>query len=102
MMAASMRALRQPGLLILLNAALAFSIQAAAPRPPRHSDRQEYEWVGRHGLASNCPWSIYCYRLLVPMVLERIPADPERRWRGYQIATTTLAGSIASLTTAAP
>jgi hypothetical protein len=33
------------------------------------------------------------------MALERLPVDPERRWRWYQVAATASAGVITSLTT---
>lgn len=83
-----------------LNAVLALGVHAAAPAAPERSDRQEYEYAGRHGLEPNCGWSVYCYRVLVPVLLEQIPVGSERRWRGYQLAANTIAGSIVAVTTA--
>lgn len=88
-------------MVLALNVSLALLIQAAAPTTPRHTDRREYEYVGRHGFEPNCPWSIYCYRVLVPLALEKIPADVEQRWRWYQVTATATAGTITSLMTAA-
>ena len=82
---------------VLLNVVLAGAMNIGAPRPPRHSDRQAYEYVGQHAFEPNCGWSIYCYRVLVPMLLERIPVDAERRWRWYQALATSVAGSISTL-----
>ena len=91
---------RKAGVLLLLNVGLALLVQSAAPATPRNTDRREYEYVGRHGLEPHCPWSIYCYRVLVPLALERIPVDSELRWRWYQVAATAAAGTITSLMTA--
>ena len=89
--------LRQLGGLVLLNLALAGLIQAAAPGQPLRSDRGEYEYTCQHGLEANCPNSIYCYRLLVPVLLEQIPIDAELRWRGYQVVGNAAAGSILAI-----
>jgi hypothetical protein len=85
--------------IVALNLGLALLVHVAAPVAPRNSDRTAYEYVGQHGLDANCPVSIYCYRVLVPMVLARIPLEPERRWRWYQVAATAAAGSITAATT---
>src|SRR3954447_8146954 len=85
--------------LILLNLGLAAVIQFSAPPAPRNSDREAYEYVGQHGLERNCGWSIYCYRVLAPMALERVPIDAERRWRLYQIGATATAGALISIAT---
>lgn len=87
-------------LVLTLNTVLAWTIQVAAPPQPARSDRQEYEYAGAHGLEPNCGWSVYCYRLLVPVALERIPMDPDRRWRVFRVAATSVAGSLLALTTA--
>ncbi|MDP2053360.1 MAG: hypothetical protein Q8L75_06980 [Acidobacteriota bacterium] len=81
-------------LALLLNLSLAAAIQALAPDQPRLSDRQEYDYVGEHGLAANCPMSVYCYRVLVPGMLTRIPVDPDVRWRVYQLVGNTVAGIL--------
>lgn len=88
-------------LALVLNLALAATVQSVSPEQPRLSDRQEYEYVGAHGLEANCPWSVYCYRVLVPSVLARIPVEPEVRWRGYQLGANTLAGTIVAATAGA-
>jgi hypothetical protein len=93
--------MRGASVLVALNASLAVLVHNAAPGAPRNSDRQAYEYVGQHGFEANCPVSIYCYRVLVPLALERIPIDPEPRWRLYQLTATITAGSITSLLTAA-
>lgn len=87
------------GLLILLNVTLALLVHLAAPQAPRHSDRQAYEWVGQHAFEPNCGWSIYCYRVAVPFLLEQIPLDAERRWRWHQAAAAAAAGSLTTLAT---
>lgn len=87
------------GAIILLNALLAAVVQLTAASP-KLTDRQEYEWVGHHPLEPGCPWTVYCYRVLVPVLLEQIPVDAEVRWRGYQWAANTAAGSLVAVTTA--
>ncbi len=83
-----------------LNALLAAAVQAVAPAHPILSDRDQYESVGRQPFAPNCPWSVYCYRVLVPVVLEQVPIESETRWRTYQWAANGVAGSILAITTA--
>ncbi len=83
-----------------MNAALALLVQTMAPRAPRNSDREAYEYVGTHPLAAGCGWSIYCYRILVPVALERLPIDRELRWRAAQVLGTATAGALTSMTTA--
>jgi hypothetical protein len=84
----------------LLNAVLAFSIQAIAPPEPTLSDRSRYEYAGAHPFAPVCPPSLYCFRVAVPAVLELVPLDPELRWRVYRWAAITAAGTIVALTSA--
>ncbi len=95
-----MTAAARVGAIILLNALLAAVVQLTAASP-KLTDRQEYEWVGHHPLESGCPWTVYCYRILVPVLLEQIPVTPEPRWRAFQLTANTVAGTIVSLTTAA-
>ena len=52
-------------------------LQALAPAQPRMTDRNDYEYTGRQPLTANCPNTIYCYRILVPVLLEQVPMDPE-------------------------
>jgi hypothetical protein len=86
-------------LLIAINTVLAIVVHHLAPEAPRHSDRQAYEYVGQHAFAPDCGWSIYCYRVLVPALLEPIPVDPETRWRWYQASANAVAGTLTSLAT---
>jgi hypothetical protein len=86
--------------LLLANLALAGALRLAAPEQPALSDRVAYEYTGRHGLDRDCPFSVYCYRLLVPVVLEQLPWNPETRWRTYEFASTSLAGFVTALATA--
>jgi hypothetical protein len=93
------RAARDAWAIVALNLSLAWLVHVAAPDRPRNQDRAAYEYVGQHGFAANCPVSIYCYRVLVPMALERIPMDSEPRWRWYQVAATAAAGSMTAAMT---
>jgi len=86
--------------ILLFNAALAAVIQLAAPTQPKLTDRHEYDYNGRSPLQPFCPNTIYCYRVLVPVVLEAIPADPELRWRSYQWLMHTLTGSAVAAVSA--
>lgn len=76
---------------------LAALVQAGAPAQPRLSDRNDYEYNGREPLTAYCPNSIYCYRILVPMLLERIPADPELRWRALQLLAHAATGTLVAV-----
>ncbi|MGH9386657.1 MAG: hypothetical protein ACRD2N_20495 [Vicinamibacterales bacterium] len=86
--------------LLILNAALAAVLAAGAPSQPARSDRLEYEYAGRNGLAPNCEHDVYCYRVLVPWVLERLPGDSDTRWRVYATTFKALAGFVTAVTTA--
>ena len=79
---------------LLFNAALAAVIHLAAPVQPRLSDRAEYEYNGVHRLAPNCPNTIYCYRILVPIALAQVPVDAELRWRVLAWLAHTATGAI--------
>jgi hypothetical protein len=92
--------MRRLARIVLFNATLAAAIQALAPDQPRMTDRNDYEYTGRQPLAANCPNTIYCYRILVPMLLEQVPMDPERRWRGLQWLAHTATGSVVAVATA--
>ena len=88
---------RRGAVLLLVNGALSLLVLMAAPPEPRLSDRAEYEYSGRNGLTPNCPYSIYCYRILVPMLLERMPGNPDQRWRVLQWLAHTATGTIMSM-----
>lgn len=88
---------RQRALILVINGALSLLVVVAAPSQPRLSDRAEYEYTGRHGLAPSCPVTIYCYRILVPVALEQIPLNPELRWRGLQWLAHTATGTVTAI-----
>jgi hypothetical protein len=93
-MLVAMASWRLGAALLLFNAALSLLILAGAPAQPKLSDRAEYEYSGAHALQPFCPNTIYCYRMLVPVVLEQIPVAPDQRWRGYVWLSQTLTASI--------
>jgi hypothetical protein len=94
-----MRRARSVSALLVLNVSLATAIHYAPPRgAPHDSDRAAYDYVGLHGFEANCPWSIYCFRVLVPTVLHHIPIENDRRWRWFQFVGTAAAGTVTSLT----
>jgi hypothetical protein len=82
---------------VILNAALAAGMQSLAPGQPARTDRLEYEYTGRHPFAPNCPNSIYCYRVAVPVLLNAIPGRPEAKWRGYELAANAAAGATLAI-----
>ncbi len=65
-----------------------------APAEPLLSDRDAYDYVAARPLAPNCPFSIYCYRVLAPTVVHQLPLDPDTSWRVYQITANAAAGSV--------
>jgi len=86
--------IRSGAKVLLFNAALAAVVQLAAPDQPRLSDRAEYEYNGIQPLAPDCPHTIYCYRILVPIALAQVPLDSELRWRGLAWLAHTATGTI--------
>lgn len=103
--ATAMAGVRQRAVIFLLNAALAIALQAVTSPVPELSDRVRYEWAGTHPLGPSCPsisGVLYCYRVLVPVVLEQVPADPDLRWRVYRWTATAVAGTVVALTAASP
>jgi hypothetical protein len=91
---------KRTGLAVLiLNLALASLMRAGAPAQPVNSDRVEYEYAGRHPLEAGCPHDVYCYRVLVPFVLEQLPGEAEARWRTLaQVANAAAGFIVASMT----
>lgn len=83
-----------------LNAALAVSLRVIAPAQPVVSDRAAYEYVGQNGLAPGCPVTVYCYRILVPVVLDRVPLPSETRWRLFEALSNIAAGFVLALAVA--
>jgi hypothetical protein len=87
-------------LVLLVNAVLSAAIAGLAPRQPVLSDRNDYEYNGQQWLTAYGPNSIFCYRFLVPVLLEFVPAEPEPRWRAYQWLAHTTTGSVLAMTVA--
>src|SRR5262245_40895815 len=73
---------------------LSAAIAGMAPRQPVLPDRSNYEYNFQHWLWAYCPNSIFCYRILVPVLLEFVPMDTEPRWRRYQWLVQTAAGAV--------
>jgi len=88
---------RLGAIVLVFNGALSLLVMTAAPDQPRLSDRNDYEYSGKQPLAPFCPNTIYCYRILVPVALEQIPLDAERRWRGLQWLAHTATGTITAM-----
>ena len=83
-----------------LNLALALTFYLISPVEPKLSDRDAYDYVGQAPFTSNCPFSIYCYRVLVPTVVHRLPLDPDIGWRAYQVLSNAAAGSVIAVVAA--
>ena len=86
--------------LLLANFALAGVLRFGVPEQPINSDLPAYNYVGQHGLEPHCPYSLYCHRVLVPVVLAQFPGDPETRWRTSELILISLAGFVTALATA--
>jgi hypothetical protein len=84
----------------LFNAALSAAIAGAAPRQPVLTDRSDYDYNARHWLTALCPNSIFCYRILVPVLLEFVPMESGPRWRAYQWFSHTSTGTIVAMSAA--
>lgn len=84
-------------LVLLFNAVLTAVIAGAAPREPLMSDRNDYEHNSRRWLTALCPNSIFCYRFLVPVLLEFVPMESEPRWRAYQWLAHTATGTVVAM-----
>jgi hypothetical protein len=82
---------------------LACVVGVLAPREiGSTTDRTGYEYVETHPLMANCPHSIFCYRVLLPAALERVPAPDVVRWRAFAVGANALTGMLlASLAVAA-
>ena len=80
-----------------LNLALAGAMHLLATAEPKLNDRDAYDYVASHPFAPNCPFSIYCYRVLAPAVVHRLPFDPDTSWRVYQVASNTAAGAVIAI-----
>jgi hypothetical protein len=85
---------------LLLNAVLATAIAGIAPRQPVLSDRNDYEYNSKRWLYAYCSSSIFCYRILVPVLLEFVPMESGPRWRAYQLLSHTATGAIVAMTVA--
>jgi hypothetical protein len=89
---------RRWAMVAVFNAALAMLVRTAAPVQPLMSDRNDYDYNGRQPLTAYCPNTVYCYRFLVPMLLERVAIDPEVRWKATQVLANTATGTIVAMT----
>lgn len=86
--------------ILLANFALAGILRSGVPEQPAFSDSDAYNYVARHGLGPDCGFSVYCYRVLVPMALAQLPGQPEARWRTAGFISVSLAGFVTALATA--
>lgn len=86
--------------LLVANLALAGVLRLGVPGQPAYSDQDAYDYVGRHGLGADCPFSVYCYRVLVPALVEAMPGAHDRRWRAYEYLSTSLAAFVTSVAVA--
>lgn len=86
--------------LLLANFALAGFLRLGVPAQPINSDLPAYNYVGQHGLEPDCPYSLYCHRVLVPVVLAQLPGEAETRWRASEFILISLAGFVTALATA--
>ena len=68
-----------------------------APAEPKLNDRDAYDYVAAHPFAPSCPFSIYCYRPLAPVVVHQLPFEPDTNWRVYQVASNTVAGTVIAI-----
>lgn len=82
---------------LLFNAALATAIAGLAPREPVLSDRNDYEYNSKRWLYAYCSSSIFCYRILVPVLLEFVPMESGPRWRAYQLLSHTATGTVVAM-----
>ena len=83
--------------MLVFNAVVSAAIAAAAPGEARLTDRNDYDYNGRQWLTAYCPNSIFCYRILVPVLLEFVPIDAEPRWRAYQWLAHTATGTVTAM-----
>ena len=83
--------------LVLFNAVLSGLVNAGAPAQPARSDRAQYDFNTDHPFSADCNNSLYCFRVLDPLVLGLIPAESESRWRAQQWLGHTVAGTLTAL-----
>lgn len=79
--------------LLAFNLALAGTMSLLAPAPVL-TDREAYDWVGTRPFEPNCTHTIYCYRVLAPVIVHALPIDADLGWRAYQIAGNGAAGTL--------
>jgi hypothetical protein len=85
--------------ILALNLLLVVAFRAIAPAQPLFTDRPTYEVLGQRALAPGCRADIFCYRVLVPAVLERIPLESDLRWRLFEATMVLLSGFVIALAT---
>ena len=71
-------ALRLTILVVLLGAI------AAAAQPPKSSDRDVYQKIGRRFVVMDCG-DVHCFRPLVAVVLEHLPGPSLLKWKAYAV-----------------
>jgi hypothetical protein len=59
-------------------------------REPASSDRQMYEQIGRQTVVLDCH-DVHCYRVLVAIVLERLPGPSLVKWKAYAVLANAAA-----------
>ena len=84
-------------IVLLFNAVLSAAIAGMAPSQPVLSDRNDYEYNFQRWLWAYCPNTIFCYRILVPVLLEFTPIENETRWRSYQWLAHTATGTVVAM-----
>jgi len=85
--------------ILALNAVIALGLRAIVAPQPIYSDRETYEQIGQRGFAPDCKADIFCYRVLVPVLLERVPLPSEQRWRAQEALSVILAGFVLAVAT---
>jgi hypothetical protein len=84
-------------LALIFNLVLSAAIAGVAPRQPVLSDRNNYDYNFQHWLTAYCPNSIFCYRILVPVLLEFVPIEAEPRWRAYRWLVNATTGTVVAM-----
>ncbi len=79
----------------VVNLALAVCVLLLArPSVGTTGDRVGYEFVAQHGIVAECPYSIYCYRVLVPSLLRASPLPEVMTWRLFSVMSNVATGAL--------
>jgi hypothetical protein len=82
---------------VLMLAVLAV-IAGLSPEPWYHTDREQYQQIGRSVIFQDCS-ALHCFRPLVPAVLEHLPGPSLLKWKTYAVlANWAAAVAVAFLT----